>query len=134
MYANEKRENKTNTFPYQSKFYMFTMNEWKRIECRQIAVLSFIYSIPWLPNGRAVPFSSHFVRFAALLLAMELCGGIISIIAFNAPTRGNVTFFRMGKLFLIAYFWLTSRRLRRKPPSGNKTNQRRSNGRNASRK
>lgn len=92
-----------------------------------------MFNIPWLPNGQMVsPFS---VRFAALLLPIvELCGGNTSMIAFSAPTRGTVTFFNMGKLFFAAYFWLTSRRFRRKPPSGKRTIQRRSNGINVSRK
>lgn len=90
----------------------YALKEKKIGKFRQISIkFKFIFrfdgDIPWLPNGRSVPFSG--VRFAVALLfpmaaVAAVCGGIISIIAFNAPMRGNVTFFNIGKLFFAAYF------------------------------
>lgn len=83
------------------------------------------YLLPWLVIVRKHPFS---VRFVALLFPIELRVGKTSRIAFNAPIRGSDTFFKCGKLFFSAYRWLTSRRLRKKPPSGNSTIHCRSRG------
>lgn len=82
--------------------------------------------------GRMEPFSIRFV--VALLFAIDVCGGSTSIIALSAPTRGNDTFSNDGKLFFSAKRWLTSRRFRKNPPSGNRTIHRRSKGINESRK
>lgn len=63
----------------------------------------------------------------ALLLA-ACPGPTVLMMACSAPTRGNDTLFRTGRLFFWAYFCETARLLRRKPPSGKSTIQFRCRG------
>lgn len=106
-------------------------DSWTRIHTWATTIYYwFKLLLPWLVIVRKHPFS---VRLAALLLATEVRVGSTSRIAFNAPIRGSDTFFKFGKLFFSAYRWLTSRRFRKKPPSGNSTIHCRLRGMNESR-
>lgn len=94
-------------------------------------ILLLLKNPPSLVTVSKLPFSTPFE--APLLLPGVVLVGNTSKMACIAPIRGSVTFLRSGRFFFSAYRWLTSRRFRRKPPSGNRTIQFRDLGINESR-